>query len=134
MNSILIMFLGVCRAKYLCHVWQWRKIPKISHTTKKIWFLFKILLIDSQKNNNYYGSAVAAQVLSKQIATHIHLVNCYKTKQELTVSMNSTAVSPILIRLIPQGTVDNNLGPTNPLIEWPLSGRPNYAWYWVAPV
>ena len=49
------------------------------------------------------------------------------------------------MRVIPQGTVDNNLGPdhlagpkdsrsqllqiTNPLIARPLSGSPNCAWY-----
>ena len=53
------------------------------------------------------------------------------------------------LRVIHQGTVDNNLGPdrlanpkalehdntdNQPLIARPLSGSPNCAWLWVAPV
>ncbi len=65
--------------------------------------------------------------------------------------LSSSCTATPHIRLIPQGTVDNNLGPdrfagpkalnrflllqaTNHLIARPLSGSPNCAWYWVAPV
>ena len=34
----------------------------------------------------------------------------------------------------PKGSISQLLQTTNPLIARPLSGSPNCAWYWVAPV
>ena len=84
--------------------------------------------------------------LSYKTQKNVSFLNITFTKKQRSILLKILT----LIRLIPQWTVDNNLGPdrfrrsqgsrsqllqtTNPLIARSLSGSPNCAWYWVTPV